>query len=92
MHFVDLNERPPSKGELKRFGDRYGAACIDTAGAAYKAVRLRVALDSPPRLVERALTQPRLLRTPLVRNAGKVTIGHVPGEWQAWIAAEKTQA
>ena len=93
MHFVDLKERPASKGELKRFADRFGAAAVvDKDGATYKAMGLRVALDSPSRLVERALTEPRLLRTPLVRNAGKVTIGHVPDEWQAWIDAEKKQA
>jgi len=92
VHLVDLKERPPSKGELRRFGDRYGAACIDTESAAYKAVRLRVALDSPQRLVERALTEPRLLRTPVVRNGGKVSIGHVPDEWQAWVDADGTQA
>ena len=92
VHFVDLEERPMAKGELKRFGDRFGAACVDTNGATYKALRLRVALDSPQRLVERALTEPRLLRTPLVRNAGKVTIGPLPDEWQAWIDAEKKPA
>jgi arsenate reductase-like glutaredoxin family protein len=92
VHFVDLKERPPSKGELRRFGDRFGAACIDTGSPAYQAMRLRVALDSPQRLVERALIEPRLLRTPLVRNGGKVTIGHAPDDWQAWVDADKKQA
>ena len=92
VHFVDLRERPMAKGELKRFGDRFGASCIDTESAAYKAMRLRVALDSPQRLVERALTEPRLLRTPLVRNGSKVTLGHAPDDWQAWLDAEKKQA
>jgi arsenate reductase-like glutaredoxin family protein len=92
VHFVDLDERPMAKGELRRFGDRFGAACIDTESAAYKALRLRVALDSPQRLVERALTEPRLLRTPLVRNGPKVTLGHAPDEWQAWVDAERKQA
>src|SRR5256885_8015354 len=53
---------------------------------------LRVALDSPQRLLERALTEPRLLRTPLVRNGGKVTIGHLPDEWRAWGDAPPEQA
>ena len=91
MHFVDLKERPASKGELRRFAERFGpAAVIDKDGATYKAMGLRVALDSPQRLLERALTEPRLLRTPLVRNSGKVTIGHAPDEWQAWVDAEQT--
>ena len=91
VHFVDLKERPASKGELRRFADRFGpAALIDKEGATYKGMGLRVALDSPQRLLERALIEPRLLRTPLVRNGGKVAIGHAPVEWQVWIDAERT--
>jgi arsenate reductase-like glutaredoxin family protein len=90
VHFVDLDERPASKGELRRFAERLGpGAVVDKNSAAYKAMGLRVALDSPQRLLERALTAPRLLRTPLVRGGAKVTIGHAPEEWQAWVDAEK---
>jgi len=90
VHFVDLSERPASKGELKRFADRFGpAAVVDKGSATYKAMGLRVALDSPLRLLERALAEPRLLRTPLVRHGGKVTVGHTPDEWQAWVEADK---
>jgi arsenate reductase (glutaredoxin) len=90
VHFVDLEERPASKGELKRFADRFGpAAVVAKEGATYKAMGLRVTLDSPQRLLERALTEPRLLRTPLVRNGTKVTLGLAPDDWQAWVDAEK---
>ena len=90
VHFVDLEERPASKGELRRFAERFGpAAVVDKEGKTYKAMGLRVALDSPQRLLERALAAPRLLRTPLVRDGGKVTIGHAPDDWQAWIHADK---
>ena len=91
VHFVDLDERPAARGELRRFAERFGAAAlVDREGARFKALGLRVAGDSPQRLVERALTEPRLLRTPLVRNGGKVTIGHAPADWQAWLDAEKS--
>ena len=90
VHYVNLAERPASKGELRRFADRFGAALIDKESARYKALGLRVALDSPARLFDRALTEPRLLRTPLVRNGGKVTLGLAPADWQAWVDAEKT--
>jgi arsenate reductase (glutaredoxin) len=93
VHFVDLEERPASKGELKRFADRFGAAAVvDKDSTTYKAMGLRVALDSPQRLLERALTSPRLLRTPLARNGGKVTIGHAPDDWQGWVDDEKKRA
>jgi len=91
IHFVDLAERPAAKGELRRFAERFGpAALIDRQGARFKALGLRVAGDSPQRLLDRALTEPRLLRTPLVRNGGKVTVGLTPDDWQAWVDAEKS--
>jgi arsenate reductase len=91
VHFVDLDERPAAKGELRRFAERFGpGALIDREGARFKALGLRVAGNSPQRLLDRALTEPRLLRTPLVRNGGKVTVGHAAGDWQAWVDAEKS--
>jgi len=88
VHFVDLDERPAARGELRRFAERFGpAALIDKEGARFKALGLRVAGDSPQRLLDRALTEPRLLRTPLVRNGGKVTVGHALDDWQGCIDA-----
>ena len=90
LHFVNLDERPAAKGELRRFAERFGpAALIDREGARFKALGLRVAGDSPQRLLDRALTEPRLLRTPLVRNGAKVTLGYTPQDWQTWLDAEK---
>ena len=93
MHFVDMKERPAARGELRRFEEKFGAAAlIDREGARFKALGLRVAGDSPQRLLEKALTEPRLLRTPLVRLGGRVAIGHEPAAWQTWIDAEKQGA
>ena len=90
IHFVDLDERPAAKGELRRFAERFGpGALIDREGARFKTLGLRVAGDSPQRLLDRALTDPRLLRTPLVRNGSKVTVGHAAEDWQTWIDAER---
>jgi len=93
VHFVDLNERPAARGELRRFAEKFGAgALIDREGPRFKALGLRVAGDSPERLLERALGEPRLLRTPLVRCGPRVAIGLAPGVWQAWIDAAKQGA
>ena len=90
VHFVDLDERPAAKGELRRFAERFGpAALIDRDGARFKALGLRVAGDSPQRLLDRALTEPHLLRTPLVRNAGQVTVGLASDDWERWVNTEK---
>jgi arsenate reductase-like glutaredoxin family protein len=93
VHFVDLKERPAARGELRRFADKFGAgALIDRDGSRFKALGLRVAGDSPERLLERALTEPRLLRTPLVRCGGRVAVGHTPETWQGWVDAVKSGA
>jgi arsenate reductase-like glutaredoxin family protein len=91
VNFVDLAERPPARGELRRFAERFGpAALIDREAPRFRALGLQVAGDSPQRLLERALTEPRILRLPLVRNGGRVTVGHTPDEWRAWVAEAAT--
>lgn len=90
VHFVDLAERPASRGELRRFAERLGpAALIDREGERFRELGLRVAGDSPQRLLDRALVEPRLLRTPLVRGGARLAVGHAPADWQAWIDAER---
>jgi arsenate reductase-like glutaredoxin family protein len=93
VHFVDLDERPASRGELRRFAERLGAAAlIDRESARYRSLGLRVSGDSPERLVERALAEPALLRTPLVRSGHRVSIGYVPDEWRTWIESERNRS
>jgi arsenate reductase-like glutaredoxin family protein len=89
VHFVDLDERPAAPGELKRFQERLGAtALIDRAGKRFQALGLRVSGDSPERLVQRALTEPGLLRTPLVRRGPRVTVGYAPDDWKRWLESD----
>src|SRR5438105_10900979 len=86
VHFVDLEERPATRGELRRFAARFGAAAlIDRESPRFRALGLHVAGDSPERRLERALGEPRILKTPLVRGGQRISIGHVPEEWQRWI-------
>ena len=88
-----MKERPAARGELGRFAQRFGAAAlIDRASPRAKALGLHLAGDSPERLVEKALIEPRLLRTPLVRSGHHVAIGYQPEAWQAWVDAAKQGA
>ena len=90
VHFVDLAERPASPGELRRFKERFGAAAlVDRESARFRALGLHVAGDSPERLLDRAVTEPHLLRTPLVRSANRVSVGHAPDEWTAWVETHR---
>jgi len=88
VQFVDLAVRPASRGELRRFHERLGAAAlIDRERRRFRELGLHVAGDSPERLLERALAEPRILRTPLVRCGQQVAVGHAPETWGAWLAA-----
>jgi len=90
VHFVDLDERPAARGELRRFQDKFGAAALlNREHPRFRALGLHVRGDSPERMLERALTEPRLLRTPLVRGGNRVSIGHAPDDWGAWLEAER---
>src|SRR5262249_26526360 len=93
VHLVDLKERPAARGGLRRFAAKVGAAApLHRDRTRLKTLRLRVAGDSPERLLERALTEPRLLRTPLVRFGGRVAVGHMPDTWQEWVDAARQGA
>ena len=93
VHFVDLKEKPATRGELRRFAQKFGpSALIDRDNPRFKARGLHVSGDSPERTLERALAEPRLLRTPLVRSANRLSIGHDPDEWQRWVDSDKLQA
>jgi arsenate reductase len=87
VQFVDLRRRPATRGELRRFAEKFGAAAlIDRQSPRFRALGLHVSGDSPERLLERALEEPRLLRTPLVRCGSRVSVGHAPADWESWLA------
>ena len=86
IHYVDLDERPAARGELRRFQEKFGAAAlIDRESRRFRDLGLQVRGDSPERMLDRALTEPRILRTPLVRAGNRVGVGHVPDEWRRWL-------
>ncbi len=93
VHYVDLDERPAARGELRRFQEKFGAAAlINRDSPRFKTLGLHVSGDSPERLLERALVEPRILRTPLVRNGPRVSVGFAATDWAAWVEAERKSA
>lgn len=92
-HFVDLNERPASLGELRRFAQKFGAqALIDRGGKRFAELGLKSALLSEERWLEKLGVEPLLLRMPLVRHEQQVTVGPAEETWRAWVAASRTPA
>ena len=85
-HFVDLNEKAASPGELKRFAQKFGVrALIDEASRRFKELGLHAGYHTDERWLQRLADEPLLLRQPLVRNENKLTIGDAEAEWKTWL-------
>ncbi|HZD05818.1 MAG TPA: ArsC/Spx/MgsR family protein [Longimicrobiales bacterium] len=85
-HFVDLRQRAASKGELRRFVERFGAdALIDRDAARFRALGLHAAHYGPDRWLEILAEEPLILRTPLVRWRQRLTVGLAEETWKAWV-------
>ncbi len=88
-HFVDLTERPPSAGELKRFAQKFGiAALVDRESRRFAELGLRHATLSDERWLERLGDEPELLRLPLVRQVKDghgLSVGLAEGDWKGWM-------
>jgi arsenate reductase-like glutaredoxin family protein len=85
-HFVDLNERPASLGELRRFVQKFGLdRIIDRDSRRFEELGLRHARLSDERWMEKLVDEPLLLRMPLVRNANALTIGLAEQDWKTWM-------
>jgi arsenate reductase len=76
VHFVDLNERSASVGELQRFVQRFGlTALIDKTSKRYQALGLGVSRYGDERWLEILVEEPLVLAQPLTRWGTKLTVG-----------------
>lgn len=90
VHFVDLNERAASKGELQRFVQKFGlTALIDKASRRYQDLGLGAARLGDERWMQYLVDEPLLLTQPLTRFGSKLTIGLAESEWKAWVDGER---
>ena len=86
-HFVDLDERPASPGELRRFAQKAGvAALIDRDSRRFAELGLGPARYGDDRWLELLSEEPHLLVQPLVRQQQRLTVGPAEAEWRTWMA------
>lgn len=87
---MDLKKHKPGRKELEVFVRAAGSAkeLVDREGK--KALERPVAHMSDERYILETLAEdPSALRTPIVRNGAKATIGADEAEWKKWIEAEE---
>jgi arsenate reductase (glutaredoxin) len=84
-HFVDLQERPASPGELRRFVQRFGvASLLDRDSRRFADLGLAAARLSDDGWLEKLVAEPMLLRMPLTRQGSQLTVGDAMDTWRDW--------
>jgi arsenate reductase len=85
VHFVDLQERAASLGELRRFAQKFGVeALLDRQSRRFADLGLGAARLSEERWLDRLVEEPLLLRLPLVRRQQQLTVGDAEASWREW--------
>lgn len=86
-HFVDLTERAASRGELRRFAQKFGVtALVDESARRYAELGLRTARYGEERWLELLTAEPLILKMPLVRRGNALSIGAAEETWKSWLA------
>ena len=81
-HYIDLNVRGLSKGELDKIKAAVGLDnLMDKTGKEYERRNLSYLIHDP---AEMLLRFPLLLRTPVVRDGNRATVGYQPEIWREW--------
>ena len=87
IHFMDFKHRSPSKGELRRFFQKFGEEKqIDRDSKRFHALGLRTAYYGDDRWLEIACDEPLILRQPLVRSGNRLSVGAAEAQWTEWVA------
>jgi arsenate reductase len=83
FHLVDLDRKPMSPGEIRRFTDKFGlAAMVDTESRPYVDGGLKYLKQSDAELLKKIEREPKLLRLPLIRSGNVVSIGKNEAAWK----------
>ena len=85
VHFMDFKQRTPSKGELRRFFQKFGEEkLIDREAKRFQALGLQTAYYGDDRWLEIACEEPRILKQPLVRSGNLLSVGLAEDQWEEW--------
>lgn len=87
VHFVDLNKKKISAGELESISRSVPMEdLIDKEGRLYEKLGLKYIRHN---IKEKLLEEPLLLKTPVVRCKGKASAGEDPSAWQKFFETDK---
>jgi len=85
FQFIDLIKYGISKGEYNSVKSAVGGMdeLVDKTSKEYEAEHMAYLADKEDK-EERLLDNPGMLKTPIVRNGKKATVGYKPEVWAGW--------
>ena len=83
--FIDLKEKGMSKGELTSVASALGGieSLIDENSKDKELLKLLRYLVPEDR-IDKVLENQKIIKTPVVRNGRKATVGYQPEVWKSW--------
>lgn len=83
FQLIDLTQKGLSKGELTSVKAAVGGldVMVDREGKQFQKRNLKYLVHN---LEDELLNDPLLLKTPIVRNGPRATIGYQPNVWKEW--------
>ena len=82
---VDLHKHTPGRREIQSIAAQVGLQnMIDTSAKEYASSAIRM-LTGANAIVDALIREPHLLKTPIVRNQSKATVGYCPECWDTWL-------
>lgn len=87
IHFVDISEKPISKGELESVTRSVPLEqLVDKESKEFEKLNLKYMKYDP---MDKLLEHPLLLKTPIVRFQKKAALGFQPDLWKTWAEEAK---
>ncbi|MFO7810445.1 MAG: ArsC family transcriptional regulator [Candidatus Delongbacteria bacterium] len=89
FHFVDLDQKIISKGELDNIMSalKEKEELLNKDSKLYRSKFLYLQFD----LFEELLSNQEMISIPIVRNGNKATVGYCPDTWKLWITMDQVQ-
>ncbi len=90
FHAVDIRQKPPSPGELRKWVQRFGVeAVLDKTSKTYVESGLQYFSAGQDDWIDRMCRHPDVIALPLVRCGTDLSVGDDPEAWGRFVAAVK---
>ncbi|CAN5759806.1 arsenate reductase [soil metagenome] len=90
FHAVDVRQKAPSPGELRKWVDAFGVdGVLDKKSKAYVDAGLQYFSAGPEDWIQRMCQNPEVIRLPLVRCGKELSVGDDPTSWERFVATLK---